>query len=175
MNTPTAFNVRVARADEFAHIGQLMIAVYSALAGFPSPIEQPRYYEMLANIGKITERPGVRLLVATEADRLLGAVVYFADMAEYGSGGSATQEQNASGFRLLAVNPAAQGYGVGAALIEHCIALARADGNSQLIIHSTAAMQTAWGMYERRGFVRSVDLDFMQELLQVFGFRLRLG
>jgi len=167
--------VRDAKPSEFAHIGQLMIAVYSALAGFPSPSEQPKYYEMLANIGKITERPGTRLLAAVEDDAVLGAVVYFADMAQYGSGGTATQERRASGFRLLAVDPAAQGRGVGAALIERCIAQAREDGNGQVIIHSTAAMRTAWSMYERRGFVRSSDLDFMQEALQVYGFRLALG
>jgi hypothetical protein len=43
-----------------------------------------------------------------------------------------------------------------------------------LIIHSTMAMQTAWKMYERLGFKRSEDLDFMQGELPVFGFRLLL-
>jgi hypothetical protein len=35
-------------------------------------------------------------------------------------------------------------------------------------------MQTAWKMYEKMGFVRSLDLDFMQGQLPVFGFRLKL-
>jgi hypothetical protein len=35
-------------------------------------------------------------------------------------------------------------------------------------------MQIAWSLYERLGFERSKDLDFMQEKLPVFGFRLRL-
>jgi GNAT superfamily N-acetyltransferase len=172
MTTPL---IRDAAPSEFDRIGRLMVAVYSALEGFPLPSEQPKYYEMLAHIGKITERSGTRLLAAIDEGKVSGAVVYFADMAQYGSGGTATQERNTSGFRLLAVDPGAQGCGVGAALIEHCIGLAREDGNTQVIIHSTAAMRTAWGMYERRGFVRSMDLDFMQETLQVFGFRLRLG
>lgn len=43
-----------------------------------------------------------------------------------------------------------------------------------MIIHSTMAMQTAWKMYEKLGFKRSVDLDFMQGDLPVYGFRLVL-
>ncbi len=43
-----------------------------------------------------------------------------------------------------------------------------------MIIHTTMAMQTAWKMYETIGFKRSEDLDFMQEELPVYGFRLLL-
>jgi hypothetical protein len=35
-------------------------------------------------------------------------------------------------------------------------------------------MQIAWGLYERLGFVRSKDLDFSQQGLPVYGFRLAL-
>jgi hypothetical protein len=46
---------------------------------------------------------------------------------------------------------------------------------SEVIIHSTKAMQIAWRMYESLGFKRSEDLDFMQGELPVFGFRLLLN
>jgi hypothetical protein len=36
-------------------------------------------------------------------------------------------------------------------------------------------MEVAWAMYERLGFRRSSDLDFMQEQLRAFGFHLDLG
>ena len=44
----------------------------------------------------------------------------------------------------------------------------------QMIIHTTTAMQTAWKLYENLGFKRSADLDFLQEDLPVYGFRLIL-
>ncbi len=44
----------------------------------------------------------------------------------------------------------------------------------KVVLHTTQAMQVAWGLYEKLGFERSVDLDFMQVGLPVFGFRLRL-
>jgi GNAT superfamily N-acetyltransferase len=168
------FVVREARKEEHAALGQLMVAAYAALEGFPTPAEQPRYYEMLTHIGRLAERPHTQLLVAVRGTELLGGVVYFSDMAQYGSGGSATQEKDAAGFRLLAVSPAARGLGVGRALAQRCIALAREGGRRQVILHTTRAMTVAWGMYERLGFQRSPDLDFLQETLQVFGFRLKL-
>jgi ribosomal protein S18 acetylase RimI-like enzyme len=130
---------------------------------------------MLANIGELTNKPGVELLVAVSSNnKLAGAVVYFGDMKYYGSGGTATQEHNASGFRLLAVDKAVRGQGVGKLLTKECIMKAKAQKAPQMIIHTTKAMQAAWKMYEHLGFRRSGDLDFIQVELAVYGFRLSL-
>lgn len=169
------YTVRQARPEEFSAIGQLMVDVYSQLEGFPRQTEQPGYYAMLQNIGEITKKPHTELLVAvTSEGKIAGAVVYFSDMSSYGSGGTATSQKNASGFRLLAVNPEVRGMGIGKLLTQACIEKAREDGNQQLIIHSTEFMKVAWKMYEKMGFKRSEDLDFMQGKLPVFGFRLNL-
>jgi len=167
--------VRNAMPNEFAVIGKLMVTVYSQLEGFPKEIEQPNYYKMLANIGDLTKNPETELLVAVSPEnKIAGGVVYFSNMHYYGSGGIATQEQNASGFRLLAVDYSARGNGVGTLLINECIQKAKDKNHNQVVIHSTKAMQTAWKMYINLGFKRSEDLDFMQGELAVFGFRLLL-
>jgi GNAT superfamily N-acetyltransferase len=166
--------IREARRDEFEKLGQLMVSVYSRLEGFPGRDEQPRYYDMLAQVGRLAERPSTQLLVAVTGSELVGGVVFISDMAQYGSGGTATREMDAAGFRLLAVEPSARGLGVGKALVEACISLAKEKGLKQVIIHTTRAMTVAWEMYERMGFERSPDLDFRQEALEVFGFRLPL-
>jgi GNAT superfamily N-acetyltransferase len=174
--TKESYNIRNAKTEEFKPIGKLMVKVYSQLEGFPKETEQPDYYNMLANIGALTKNPGTEILVAlTPDDNIAGAVVYFSDMKYYGSGGTATREENASGFRLLAVDPARRGHGIGSILIDECIQKAVFEKHSQIIIHTTEAMQRAWKMYERRGFQRSADLDFMQGGLPVFGFRLKLS
>lgn len=159
-----------ARPEEFEEAGQLLVRVYGALPGFPTPIEQPGYYAMLANVGQLTDRPKTRLLVArTSGGRIAGAVVYFGDMADYGAS-TATQLRDASGIRLLGVGDEWRGHGVGKALTQACIDLARQAGHSQVVLHTTDAMKLAWGMYERLGFARSPDLDFVQGI-QVYGFR----
>lgn len=171
----TQVTIRNAKPEEFAAIGQLMVNVYSNLDGFPKPDEQPTYYHMLANVGALTEKPATDLLVATiDDDKIVGAVVFFSDMKFYGSGGTAAREENAAGFRLLAVSPAHRGMGIGKVLTMGCIQRAKEMKRAQIIIHTTMAMQTAWKMYEKIGFKRSEDLDFMQGTLAVFGFRMSL-
>lgn len=174
-NPNKELTIRDARADEFETVGQLMVDVYSGLTGFPTPVEQPEYYKVLANVGALTQKPGVRLLIAEMPDQpLVGAVVYFNDMKYYGSGGTATEEKNASGFRLLAVAPKARGLGIAKQLTHYCLELTRQDGNQQLIIHTTEAMKVAWAMYQKIGFKRSPDLDFIQGELPVYGFRFKV-
>lgn len=167
--------VRNATPEEFTEIGNLMVEVYSKLEGFPKPSDQPNYYKMLANIGELTIHPGTELLVAVSSEgEIMGGVVFFNDMKYYGSGGTATNEKNAAGFRLLAVCSSAGGKGIEKLLTVECIRKAKKANLSQMIIHSTKAMQIAWGMYENLGFKRAEDLDFMQGELPVFGFRLPL-
>lgn len=168
--------IREARTNEFAEVGQLMVDVYSQLDGFPKKEEQPNYYNTLASVGDFTLKPQVKLLVAiSENNSIDGAVVYFGDMQYYGSGGTATIEKDAAGFRLLAVCHKARGNGIGKLLTNYCIDLAKRENQSQLIIHSTQAMQIAWSMYEKLGFKRYKSIDFMQANLQVYGFRLLLN
>ena len=169
------YTVRNAKPSEFEETGKLMVRVYSQLDGFPKESEQPDYYKMLANVGELTNKPETELLVAVSSTgKIVGSVVYFGDMKYYGSGGTATREQNASGFRLLAVDPLTRGQGIGKLLTNECIRKAKAKKLYQVIIHTTMAMQTAWKMYEGLGFKRSEDLDFNQGDLPVFGFRLKL-
>ena len=174
MDTPE-YTIREAVPKEYPEIGKLMVTVYSQLIGFPSKNEQPDYYKMLADIGSLIEKPKVKLLIAVSSSgKIGGGVVYFGDMKHYGSGGTATLEKNAAGFRLLAVDPAERGKSLGKLLTKACIQMAKDENQNQMIIHTTKAMQIAWEMYEKMGFKRSQDLDFLQGELPVFGFRLLL-
>ena len=65
-----------------------------------------------------------------------------------------------------------RGKGIGKLLTQECIRKTKEKHLGQLIIHTTQYMRNAWEMYERMGFKRSEDLDFMQGALPVFGFRL---
>lgn len=168
-------DVREAKSEECETIGKLLIDVYSTLTGFPSQSEQPRYYHSLKNIVEFTHKPGVKLLVAVNENNAIdGTVLYFDDMKQYGSKGIATHENMAAGFRLLAVASAARGHGVGGLLVAACVQLAREAEQRQIVIHSTKFMEVAWNMYEKLGFKRSPDLDFLQGKMMVFGFRLKL-
>jgi ribosomal protein S18 acetylase RimI-like enzyme len=167
------FQIRAAKEEEFETVGKLLVDVYSELKGFPSIDQQPNYYEMLKRVGELTSNKNIELIVsATEQGEIAGAVVFYSDMKDYGSGGTATQEKNACGFRLLGVNPKYRGFGVGKSLTEFCINKGQNSDAKRMVIHTTDSMKIAWGMYEKMGFVRAGDLDFMKGDLPVYGFRL---
>ncbi|WP_337842041.1 GNAT family N-acetyltransferase [Rheinheimera sp.] len=168
--------VRVATEHDFAAYGQLLVESYSQLPGFPGPEQQPQYYQMLSQVGQFTRQPGVQIFVAeTESGQVCGGVLYFADMAHYGSGGTAASYRRASGIRLLAVDAACRGRGIGEQLTRRCIDEANSRGHQVMLLHTTAAMQSAWRLYQRLGFERFSDIDFTQVSMPVFGFRLHLA
>lgn len=63
-------------------------------------------------------------------------------------------------FRMLGVDVAAQGRGVGAALVEACVAAAREGGRRAMFIHSGDWMRAAHRLYGRLGFQRAPARDW---------------
>ena len=153
-----SLSIREIKKKEFEKLGRLMVEVYSNLEGSPTQNEQPGYYEMLANMGGFSGKKNTKVLVAQSAEsELVGGVVYFADMAEYGSGGTASTVKNASGIRLLSVSSRFRRTGAGKALTNSCIQLARDKGHGPVVLHTTQAMQIAWQFYQKSVFERSID------------------
>lgn len=63
-------------------------------------------------------------------------------------------------FRMLAVDPEAQGRGVGSALMDLVVRRAREDGASAIVLSSLAEMTSAHRIYRRQGFDRVPDRDW---------------
>ncbi len=171
-SSASGWSIRQARPDEFAALGKLLVSAYAALPGMPSPEEWPPYYAMLENVAARAANPAFTIFVAVDENgQLLGSIDYIDDLTQYGVGSVATIT-NAAGVRLLAVDGACQGRGVGKGLAKFCIDHARHTGKARLVLHTTRIMQTAWTMYEVLGFVRFPAIDFQVENVDVFGFRL---
>lgn len=169
------YEIREANPNEFSLLGELMVEVYSQLEGFPGPEENPGYYNTLRNVGEFAQKPKVKLIVAvSEKGQVDGGLVYFGDMRYYGAGGEATLKQKAGAFRLLAVNTNVHGKGLGKKLVQACIDQARSEGFEYLMIHSTKYMKIARKMYERMGFERFPEIDFVKSYVTVLGFRYKL-
>jgi ribosomal protein S18 acetylase RimI-like enzyme len=63
-------------------------------------------------------------------------------------------------FRMLAVDPAAQGRGVGEAIVADLLERTRARGLARLVCSTQRGMQAAHRLYERCGFTREPDRDW---------------
>lgn len=167
------YTIRPARPEEFAALGRLVAAAYAALPGMPAADAQPAYYAMLADVAARAHKPAITVFAAVAADgTLAGSVDFIGDLAHYNSGADLRALGDGAGIRLLAVDPAHRGAGLGRALTERCLVEARALGRTRVVLHTTRAMQTAWRMYERLGFRRCEEIDFQQGELAVFGFTL---
>jgi GNAT superfamily N-acetyltransferase len=171
----SALTIRPARPQDHNALGKMLVSAYVALPGMPSPSEQPDYYAMLADVAARSRKLALTVFVAADpAGKLLGSIDFIDDMTQYGSGGTASTVTDAAGVRLLAVDAAARGKGVGKALTRFCIDRARETGKHRLVLHTTRVMQAAWAMYEALGFIRFPEIDFRQGNLDVFGFQLDL-
>ena len=110
--------------DEYARLSDLLIAVVDdgASIGFLPPLDPEEARAYWAGVLK----PGVVLLVAEEAGRIVGS-------------GQLHLEQRANGrhraeVAKLMVNPAARGRGLGRRLMERLEAIAREEGRSLLVL-----------------------------------------
>jgi GNAT superfamily N-acetyltransferase len=71
------------------------------------------------------------------------------------------------------VRPNQRGRGTGRALLEECIRRSREGGVYTLALHTTDWMAVARDMYERRGFVRAPEFDFVPRSgIKAHGYKL---
>jgi len=94
------------------------------------------------------------LLVAEHEGRLPGAVVHVGP----GRPRSAVFPDEWSVIRMLVVDPAARGQGIGRRLVAACLRQARQAGAPAVGLHTSPIMASALRMYEAIGFVRDRDL-----------------
>jgi len=139
--------------DDLQELGRIVLAAYSREPGYPPDVE---YDEELLDVAT---RATSALVAVAESDggRLVGCVTYVADQA---NPMSEHDDPEAGAFRMLGVDPSAQGQGVGRALVQWCIDQARADGKRRLLIHSGVWMSPAHRMYKSMGFVHRPENDW---------------
>jgi ribosomal protein S18 acetylase RimI-like enzyme len=143
--------IRLIRPDESAALGRITVAAYRQLFSTDS---LGSYEDELADVE--ARRLDSEVYVALDDGHLCGGVTYVPDS---GRAMSEFDDPDAAGIRMLAVDPAFQGRGVGHALVEVCIARARVDERARIILHSTPVMVVAQAMYVRLGFVRAPEFD----------------
>jgi ribosomal protein S18 acetylase RimI-like enzyme len=143
--------IRPAAPADYPAIARLTVGAYRAdgqlKAGHP-------YESLLADVAARADEG--ELLVAEHQGTVVGAVLFVlpgSRFAELSGPGEAE-------FRMLAVDPAAQGRGVGEALTRACLARATELGCRAIVISSRDIAQAAHRLYERLGFVRTPERDW---------------
>lgn len=91
-----------------------------------------------------------QIVVAEDEARIVGAIAY---VPPFGEPRADFFQPESPIIRMLVVDPAARGRGIGRALTEACLERARGDGAETIALHTSPAMEVALAMYLRMGFV----------------------
>ena len=162
--------IRAPRVEEYERIGELTAA---AFVDGGSPADGP-YADQLRDVRGRADH--CELLVAVDqlgaaAETILGAVCFVtpdSPLAEVCHAGEAE-------FRMLAVDPAAQGRGAGEALARACLQRAREGGFAAVAISTAERSSAARHLYTKLGFVRIPERDReVQRGPKLLAFRIEL-
>lgn len=140
-------------AADHAAVGLLLVDAYSDYADRVGPKAWPRLRNGLVTAA--ADLPAAELAGVRGGSGLDAVVFYFGP----GRSDGVIFPREWASLRLLGVAHNARGHGLSRGLTEWCIARARIDGADCIGLHTSEAMTTARGLYERMGFTVDVELQ----------------
>jgi len=145
-----ALSVASAGPDDFDRIAELTVRVY-----VEGGLASSGYTAELADVAGRSHRS--ELLVVHGPD---GGVVGSVALVLTGDFGEVTTSDEEAAFRMLVVDPAVQGQGIGELLVSTCLDRAREAGKRRMVLSTGPAMTAAHRLYERLGFTRLPERDW---------------
>jgi ribosomal protein S18 acetylase RimI-like enzyme len=146
--------VRRAHADELAAAGEVVAAAYL------SDLKVSDWYAgRLRDAAARAEHATVLVAVDSGDGSVLGSLTY----ASAGSRYAQLASEGECEIRMLGVRPDARGRGIGELLVRDAMARGVADGAVRMVLSTQPEMRAAHRLYERLGFVRRPDLDWVPE------------
>jgi ribosomal protein S18 acetylase RimI-like enzyme len=144
-----SLRVEPAGPADFPRIAELTGGVYRDEGLAPEA-----YQRELRDVAGRAER--AELLVARDGDVVVGSVA----LVLAGEFGEITDSDDEAAFRMLVVDPAARGRGIGELLVRSCLDRARAAGKRRMVLSTDPGMRAAHRLYERLGFRRLPERDW---------------
>jgi ribosomal protein S18 acetylase RimI-like enzyme len=146
----SSLSVQPARPDEFGAIAELTVRVY-----VDGGLATDGYTAELADVAGRSARAEL-LVVRDEEGTVVGSVA----LVLSGDFGEVTTSEEEAAFRMLVVDPAARGRGIGELLVTTCMDRARAAGKRRMVLSTGSAMTAAHRLYDRLGFRRLPERDW---------------
>jgi ribosomal protein S18 acetylase RimI-like enzyme len=147
---PPALAVSPAGPADFDRIADLSVRVYVG-----GGLASEGYTSELADVAGRASRAEL-LVVRNDNGHVVGSVA----LVLTGDFGEVTTSDEEAAFRMLVVDPEAQGRGLGTLLVTTCLDRARAAGKRRMVIATGTRMTAAQRLYERLGFTRLPERDW---------------
>jgi len=119
--------------------------IYAAEYGWDSTFEA-LVARIVADFAADPDRPGQRGWIAELDGRRVGCVLCVPAEDDVAAGGTTAQ------LRILLVDPAARGNGIGARLVDVCLSFARGAGYQRMKLRTNDPLVAARQIYVSRGF-----------------------
>ena len=145
------FEIRPAEPAELPDVGELCVAAYA-----PFLDGDGDYVAVLRDVARRAAEAELLVAVAPGEGGVLGTVTFVPDGGALGEIAGPREAE----FRMLAVGPAAQGRGVGTALLRRVLDDSRRGGKEGVVCSSLPAMRAAHRIYEHVGFERVPERDW---------------
>jgi ribosomal protein S18 acetylase RimI-like enzyme len=145
--------IRPATEADLPAVGSVTVEAYSS-DGFVGAHDD--YARILADAAA-RHREAEVLVAADDTGAVLGTVTVVLPGTPYAE----ISQPGELEFRMLAVSSAARGRGVGEALVRAVIDRARSAGIGRVVLSSSEKMLAAHRLYERLGFTRLPERDWM--------------
>lgn len=142
--------LRRIRPEEHAAAGDVCVAAYEPFLTGAEDDYRERLHDVAARDAQ------AEVWVAVDGDRILGNVTF----CPPGSPWREIGRDDEGEFRMLAVDPAAQGAGAGTALARLCEERAREHAATGMALSSLATMTAAHRVYARLGYTRDPERDW---------------
>ena len=142
--------VRLARPEDLEAIGEVTVAAFAPHTRGPGD----PYVERLRDAA--TRAAEAELWAAVDDDDVVGTVT----TCPPGSPWRELAGEGEGEFRMLAVSPAAQGRGVGDALVRHVLDHYRTLGAHAVVLSTLESQTVAHRLYARHGFTRLPHRDW---------------
>ena len=162
-------NIRPARASEMGEVTRIRLAAYDP---FFAPLAAAHdawrpFQSQVSDLGRY-DQDGVTLVAVDPSGRVLGTVLYLTHAPD-----NPGWDDSYAFIRRMAVDPAAQGLGIGRLLLNASIEYARRERRN-LALQTLSLMDTAIHLYESAGFVRNTAGDYIDSNVPIFCFNLTL-
>lgn len=152
---PTELVVRVAAPADHPAVARLTVAAYRA-DGQLTGAAGESYAPELADVAARAAAGELLVVVDTTSGEVLGSVLFVLPGTAYAE----LSRPDEAEFRMLAVDPAAQGRGAGEALVRACLERAQDRGCRSVVISVRNFSAPALRLYARLGFVREPERDW---------------
>jgi ribosomal protein S18 acetylase RimI-like enzyme len=147
--------IREMKLEEIETVRNLRLKSYKEYEQFVSK----GHWEVLTNtlVSDNDMKSNAKIYVMELDGQIVGSVVLFPPSIQAYDWSDTVQEFPE--IRMLSVDPAIRGKGIGKALVEYCIEISKEEKHEKLGLHTASFMKKASSLYESMGFERLPELD----------------